>query len=57
MTERTPEEERRPRLNEDDPEVEGHGIHLGPEEAERRPRLNEDADQGEGSDAEGFYKS
>ena len=55
MTERTPDEERRPRLNEDEPEVEGHKFRHGPEgEAERRPRLNEDAD--EGSDAEGYLK-
>ena len=47
MTDR--EETRRPRRNEDEPEVEGHRFSLGPEdpqEAERRPRLNEDADEG-----------
>ena len=43
MTDR--EESRRPRRNEDEPEVEGHRLYSGPEdpqEAERRPRLNED---------------
>jgi hypothetical protein len=52
MTE-TPDE-RRPRLNEDEPDVEGHKFRHGPEDvsdAERRPRLNEDDD--EGVDVEG----
>jgi hypothetical protein len=47
MTERTPEE-RRPRLNDDEPEVEGHRFH-GPEETSEAGRvaaLNEDADEG-----------
>ncbi len=55
MTDKRSEEERR-RLNEDEPEVEGHVIKQGPEEAGRR-RLNEDADQDDGSDAEGLMKS
>jgi hypothetical protein len=50
MTDSRPDERRPTRMNEDEPEVEGH---LMPEpddtiEAERRPtRLNEDADSGE----------
>jgi hypothetical protein len=46
MTDR--EESRRPRRNEDEPEVEGHRFH-GPEEpseAGRLSSLNEDADEG-----------
>ena len=53
MTEKTPDE-RRPRLNEDEPDVEGHLMKMGPEdvaaESERRPRLNED-DEGDDGEA------
>lgn len=52
MTEKTPDE-RRPRLNEDEPDVEGHRFY-GPEdvpaESERRPRLNE-GDEGDDGEA------
>jgi hypothetical protein len=53
MTEKRSEEERRPRLNDDEPDVEGHKFRHGAEgEAERRPRLNED-DQDDTPDVEG----
>ena len=47
MTDR--EESRRPRRNEDEPEVEGHYLRQGPEdpqEAGRVAQMNEDADEG-----------
>jgi hypothetical protein len=45
MTDKTSEEPRRPRLNEEDePDVEGHRFRHGPEEAGRM-YLNEDADE------------
>lgn len=52
MTERKPDEIDKQRLNEDDPEVEGHRVFMGPEEAVKQ-RVNEDADQDESGDDEG----
>jgi hypothetical protein len=49
MTDDAPEE-RIPRFNEDEPEVEGHRLHLGPEEPGRLSQVDEGA--GEGTDAE-----